>query len=96
MGTNCAGYLANVYLYAYELQFIRQLATACTATDSNSDSLAVRTTQLINARKILTAFTFTMRYIDDVHATNNPFFRHLTYRTILRHTKDFTVYTRTA
>ena len=66
------------YIYAYELQFIRQLATACTATDSNRDSLAVHTTQL-NARKILTAFTFTMRYIDDVHATNNPFFRHLTY-----------------
>ena len=62
MGTNCAGYLANVYFYAYELQFIRQLATASTASDSNRDSLAVRTTKL-NARKILTAITFTMRYI---------------------------------
>ncbi len=76
MGTNCAGYLA-IYLYAYELKFIRQLALACTSI-GRLDSITDRAHHT-NARKILTAFTFTMRYIDDVHCIHNPYLPHLTY-----------------
>ena len=57
---NCAGYLANVYLYAYELQFIRQIAAAC--TPSNRLSSAVSSAQQLTAQKIPTAFTFTIPY----------------------------------
>lgn len=77
MGTNCAGYLANVYLCAYELKLIRQLALACTSI-GRLDSITDRAHHT-NARKILTAFTFTMRYIDDVRCIHNPYLPHLTY-----------------
>ncbi len=62
MGTNCAGYLANVYLCAYELKLIRQLALACTSI-GRLDSITDRAHHT-NARKILAAFTFT---IDAIH-----------------------------
>ena len=77
MGTNCAGYLANVYLYAYELQFVRQIAAAC--TPCNRLSSADSSTQQLTAQKILTAFSFTVRYIDDVHAVNNAYLQYMTY-----------------
>ena len=58
----------SVYLYAYELQFIRQVRScsiACTASNSH-DSLEVPERQLTALpRPILTAFTFTMRCIND-------------------------------
>jgi hypothetical protein len=61
MGTNCAGLLANLYLYTFELEFMEKLIAA-------------------NDLPKLVCFVHTCRYIDDVCAIDNPFFRSHMYQ----------------
>ncbi len=66
MGTNCAVYLANSYLYMYELQFWMQF--------QNFQDRAMLKTILWN-------FAFTVRYIDDLLTLHNLLIMDLLYTT---------------
>lgn len=72
MGTNCAGHLANFFLFSYELEFITNLAA--TAIQPAAQGAA-------DAAAILQDFTFCGRYLDDFITIDNPSFQHLRYNT---------------
>jgi hypothetical protein len=71
MGTNCAVYVANLYLHSYELEFVSRLTDAAL---SDADAVKGRI-----ARSILRSFTYTTRYIDDLITLHNKLFRKFTY-----------------
>jgi hypothetical protein len=73
MGTNCAGHLANFFLFSYELEFISRLAAAArqpAAAPGAADAVA-----------ILQDFTYCGRYLDDLITIDNPSLQQLLYTT---------------
>ncbi len=65
MGTNCAVYLANYYLFSYEFDFLSQLRH-------------IRDRQIVKC--ILWNFAFTVRYIDDLMTIGNSLIELLMYK----------------
>ena len=62
MGTNCSPVVANLYLFAYEFDFIERLLTG-----------KVEGLDEEEAKMIAVAFHLTFRYIDDTLSIDNPF-----------------------
>ena len=58
MGTNCAVFVANLFCFSYEFEFIEQLVQANTPA----------------ALSLLRKFRFTKRFVDDLFSGDNPDF----------------------
>jgi hypothetical protein len=72
MGTNCAVYVANFFLYCYERRFMQRLVNCARSVEP---TLAAR------GRLLLNHFKFTRRFVDDLLSINNPFFQNYLYDT---------------
>ena len=93
MGGNASVYLANHYLFSYELAFFKQLIDCVVSSPPSSppappiESLPLyeppNFSVLINHHDIaiclLKAFLHLTRYIDDISSLNNPYFSNLLY-----------------
>lgn len=67
MGTNCAVFVANYFLFTYELDFMRQLVAAASIPSAPS--------RVDEARRLLWAFRFTRRFVDDLLSIDNADFQ---------------------
>jgi hypothetical protein len=74
MGSNMAVHLANLYLFTYEFDFIRQQVFK-PPVDTNDHAINKHNKLVWNhARKIIQAFMYTGRYIDDLITIGNRWF----------------------
>ncbi len=70
MGTNCAVYLANYYLFMYEYLFVSQLVIPPAGVPDQFSGIR---------GQVIWAFAFSARYIDDFLSIHNPIFSQLKY-----------------
>lgn len=73
MGTNRAGFLANLYLLSYELGFLKQLRDHIQKGNGNTATPHERHMAYI-ATGLFLDFTFFGRYIDDLFVIANRHF----------------------
>ena len=67
MGTNCAVFVANLFCFSYEFEFIEQLVEMNTPTALN----------------VLRQFKFTKRLLDDLLSGDNPNFDKYFYQSMI-------------
>jgi hypothetical protein len=80
MGTNCAVFIANFFLYTYELDFVQRLAQIVSPTGPQPQVLAQTDAQRVAfATELLLAFGYTRRFVDDLLSIHNPHFADFIY-----------------